>query len=323
MVRSFVFTEGKLVERDIDLSFIPMLLKDDGVHVWIDLENPTPEESARILEKIFQFHPLAIEDCLIPSPLPKIEEYEGYLFVVIHAVGFNRKAEHFQTTELDFFLGKNYLVTWHSEPLHCIQATLDRCAKTSMTARGSDRIAHSILDTLIDYYLPVLYEFGEDLNDLESSMVQTHFEKAPMNRIMELKKEVVHLCQILRPQREVLDRFARGEFKIVRPALLPYYRDVCSHLAHYEEMAESYRDSLNSAIQLYLSVSSNRTSEIVKVLTLITVVTTPAMIVGSWYGMNFRHMPELDSPWGYFGVLILTLVTTLWTLIYFKRKKWM
>ena len=109
MIHSFVFGEGKLVERDMDLSTIPMLLKDAGVHVWIDLQNPTQEESKHVLGSIFQFHPLAIDDCIAPSQLPKVEEYDDYLFIVIHAVDFDRKDEHFRTTELNMFLGKNYL----------------------------------------------------------------------------------------------------------------------------------------------------------------------------------------------------------------------
>jgi magnesium transporter len=129
MVHSFVFADGKLAEQDMDLATIPILLKDDGIHVWIDLESPTPEESREVLEKIFQFHPLAIDDCLNVSQLPKVEVYEGYLFMVIHAVDFIRKEETFRTTELDLFIGKNFLVTWHRDPLHSIQATLERCKK--------------------------------------------------------------------------------------------------------------------------------------------------------------------------------------------------
>jgi magnesium transporter len=323
MVNSFVFAEGKLAERDMDLSTIPMLLKDDGVHVWVDLVNPTAEESKQVLEGIFQFHPLAIEDCVAVSQIPKVEEYEGYLFMVIHAVDFDRKSEHFHTEELNMFLGKNFLVTWHREPLKSIQAALDRCTKTSLTARGSDRVAHSILDALVDNYLPVLHEFGEDINDLETHALQGGDVTASMNRVLQLKKEVLYLCQIIRPQQEVISRLARGEFKIIRPQLIPYYRDIYDHLGHYNEMAESFRDTLNSTMHLYLSMSANRTSEVVKVLTLITVITTPIMVIGTWYGMNFQDMPELHSKHGYQTVLSITLISTVGCFVYFKRRGWM
>lgn len=323
MVHSFVFAEGKLIERDMDLEAIPLFLKDEGIHVWLDLENPTPEETRQVLEGIFQFHPLAIEDCVTFSPLPKAEPYDEYLFCVIHAVDFDRKDEHFRTAELNLFLGKNYLVTWHREPLKSIQAALDRCSKRAQVARGSDRVAHSILDALVDNYLPVLHEFGDDVNEIESLVLEGGATDHLMNRILQLKKEVLLLGQTIRPQLEVLTRFARGEFKMVRSQLVPYYRDICDHLRRYNEMAEQFRDSLNGTMQLYLSISSNRTAEIVKVLTLITVITTPAMVVGSWYGMNFQHMPELVHEWGYFSAVVITLVSTVLTIVYVRRRGWM
>ena len=324
MIHSFVFAEGKLAERDMDLSTIPMLLQDEGVHVWIDLENPTADESKQILEGVFQFHPLAIDDCLAPSQLPKVEEYDGYLFMVIHAVDFNRKDEHFRTEELNLFLGKNFLVTWHREPLKSIQTALDRCSKMTQAARGSDRVAHSILDALVDNYLPVLHEFGDDINEVETLVLEGGKNQMnTMNRVVQLKKEVLYLNQIIRPQREVLNRFARGEFKLIRSQLVPYYRDICDHLGRYAELAVAYHDSLNSTMQLYLSFSANRTSEVVKVLTLFTVITTPVMVVGTWYGMNFEGMTELHSPYGYWFAAIATVLSTMGTVLYFKRKGWM
>lgn len=307
----------------MDLSTIPLLLKDEGVHVWVDLENPTGEETKHVLEKIFQFHPLAIEDCVSVSHLPKVEEYDGYLFMVIHAVDFNRKEEHFRTTELNLFFGKNFLVTWHMEPLRSVQAALERCTKATHTARGSDRVAHSILDALVDHYLPVLHEFSEDISEIETKVMETRLHSELMNRVLQLKKEVLQLCAVIRAQRDVLSRFARGEFKIIRPQLVPYYRDVYDHLGRYNEMAESFRESLNSTMQLYLSLSSNHTSEVVKVLTLFTVVSTPVMIIGTWYGMNFHNMPELSWKFGYEVALLLTVISTVGCVGYFKRRGWM
>ena len=124
------------------------------------------------------------------------------------------------------------------------------------------------------------------------------------------------------PQREVLARFARGEFKLIRPHLVPYYRDVYDALFHISELAQSYTDSLTGILQVYLNMSSNQTGEVVKLLTLITVITTPMMMVGTWYGMNFPHMPELSWQHGYLVAGIVTTVSTALTYWYFKRKKW-
>jgi len=146
--------------------------------------------------------------------------------------------------------------------------------------------------------------------------------KETLNKILQIKKEVLHLLQIIGPQREVLARFAGGEFKLIRAHMVPYYRDVYDALFHISEMAQSYTDSLTGILQVYLNMSSNQTSEVVKLLTVITVITTPAMIIGSWYGMNFQHMPELPSKYGYWIVVAVTLLSTAATYLYFKKRKW-
>jgi magnesium transporter len=138
-----------------------------------------------------------------------------------------------------------------------------------------------------------------------------------------VKKEVLHLRQIIGPQREVLARFARGEFKLIRAHLVPYYRDVYDELVHIAELTQTYADSLTGLLQVYLNMSSNQTGEVVKLLTMITVVTTPVMIVGTWYGMNFDSMPEVRSPHGYLLAFALTIVSTGLTVWYFRRKRWL
>src|SRR5512146_1232613 len=146
MMHSFIFSEGRRVGRDLELEALRLVRADKGLMVWVDLDNPSDEETKQILEGVFQFHPLAIEDCVTPSSLPKVEDYDEYLFMVMHGVDF-RRAEKFTTSELDLFLGKDYLVTFHRLPLRSVQAMTDRCAKTTgVIARGPDRLAHTLLD---------------------------------------------------------------------------------------------------------------------------------------------------------------------------------
>jgi magnesium transporter len=143
-----------------------------------------------------------------------------------------------------------------------------------------------------------------------------------MNKILQIKKEVLHLRQIIGPQREVLSRFAHGEFKLIRAHMVPYYRDVYDGLFQISELAQAYTDSLTGILQVYLNMSSNRTGEVVKLLTLITVITTPLMMIGTWYGMNFKHMPEVDWRYGYAGAGLTMVLSTIGTYYYFKKKKW-
>ena len=331
MIRSFAFTtQGRLHSKDIEPFLMPTLLADTNLFLWVDLENSTPEETKLVLEDIFHFHPLSIEDCVMVSPSPKVEEYipkdedkfAPYLFIVIHAVDYSSKDGVFATKELNFFLGKNFLVTFHELPLRAVQATEERCMKgTVHIARAPDRVAHTILDGIVDNYKPALEELAAEIADLEGQVLQNP-GKEVLNRIIQIKKEVVHLRQIIGPQREVLGRFARGEFKLIRAHLVPYYRDVYDSLFHISELAHSYTDSLTGILQVYLNMSSNQTGEVVKLLTLITLITTPAIIIGTWYGMNFSNMPELDHQTGYGYAALVTAVATAGTYWYFKRKKW-
>src|SRR5258706_9468837 len=331
MIRSLAFaTRGTLHDKDIDLSPMPTLLADTILFLWIDLEAPTKEEVKTILENVFHFHPLSIEDCITVSQSPKVEEYtpkEGdqftpHLFMVIHAVDYSRQDGCFATGELDFFLGKNFLVTYHEKPLRSVVLVEERALKgTGQIARAPDRVAHSLLDALVDNYKPALDELSMEIGELEQLALQ-HPDKHTLNRILLIKKEVMHLRRIIGPQREVLARFAEGEFKLIRRHLSPYYRNVYDALFHIGEIAQGYTDSLTGILQVYLNMSSNQTGEVVKLLTLITVSTTPLMMIGTWYGMNFEGMHELHAKYGYLIASISMVVSTVATYLYFKMRKW-
>src|SRR6059036_3563965 len=331
MIRSLAFTtQGRLHSKDIEKFLMPTLLADTNLFLWVDLENPTPQETKFVLEDVFHFHPLSIEDCVAVSPSPKVEEYTPkeddkfapYLFMVIHAVDYSRTDGLFASSELNFFLGKNFLVTYHELPLRSIQATSERCLKSTVhIARAPDRVAHTLLDSIVENYKPALEELSLEIGELEQQALQNPTRET-LNKILQVKKEVLHLRQIIGPQREVLARFARGEFKLIRAHLVPYYRDVHDALFHISELAQAYTDSLTGILQVYLNMSSNQTGEVVKLLTLITVITTPLMMVGTWYGMNFHDMPELSWKHGYPVAAAVTFVSTLATYLYFKKRKW-
>jgi len=331
MIRSLAFTtQGRLHTRDIDRFLIPPLLADTNLFLWVDLESPTAEETKAILEDAFHFHPLSIEDCVAASPSPKVDEYvpreedkfTPYLFIVIHAVDYSRKNGVFATSELNFFLGKNFLVTYHDVPLRSLAVTEENAVKGTMqVARAPDRLAHLLLDAIVENYNPALDELSLEIAELEQLALQSP-SPATLSKILQVKKDVVHLRRIIGPQRDVLGRFARGEFKLIRPHLVPYYRDVYDALFHFSDVAQGYLDSLTGILQVYLNMSSNRTGEVVKLLTMITVITTPLMMVGTWYGMNFHNMPELSWKYGYAIAVGVTVVSSGATYWYFKRKRW-
>ncbi len=331
MVRTFAFTtQGRLHSSDLEVFLIPTLLTDTNLFLWVDLDNPTADEIKRFLEDLFHFHPLSIEDCVGVSPSPKVEEYEPkeddrfapYLFTVFHAVDYSRKDGVFATRELDMFLGKNFLVTYHQAPLKAIEMAEEVCTKSAgLVARAPDRLAHMLLDGIVENYQPALEELSLEIAAVEEQALQKP-TKEVLNRILQVKKEVVHLKQIMGPQRELMARFARGEFRLIRAHLLPYYRNVYDGLFRYSELAQNYTDLLTGILQVYLNMSSNQTGEVIKLLTLITIITTPLMMVGTWYGMNFQELPEVKWRYGYWMAVGITVLSTGLTFWYFRKKRW-
>jgi magnesium transporter len=322
MIRSFVFSEGKLVGQDMDVDALRIVRADKGLNIWIDLFQPSSDEVRDILEVLFGFHPLAIEDCVSPNHLPKVEDYEDYLFLVIHAVDFSRK-DKFQTTELDLFLGKEFLVTHHSAPMRSIQSTMERVQKNpGQITRGMDRLMHTILDNVVDHYNPVLAEITQEITEIEDRIFSESKKQDPLviQEFRKIKNEVNQLRQIMRPQQEVLARLAVGEFKLIRTVMLPYFRDVRDMLMRFDAMAANFQDQLYVAMDVYLNRVQAYTNEIIKVLTILTAVTTPVMVIGTWYGMNFEGMLELKPIESYWVTIAVTIVSTVALMWWLKKK---
>ncbi len=321
MIHSFIFSDGKLVGRDLEIEALRLVRGDKGLVLWVDLESPTAEEIKAVLTDIFQFHPLAIEDCVTPSPLPKIDDYEDYLFLVMHAVDFTR-TDKFNTTELDLFLGKDYLVTFHSTPLKSIPAVMDRCVKTTgVVARGPDRIAHMVLDAMVENFKPVTDELRAELEEIEETVLSRD-AKHLIPDLLHVRTDIAHLRQIIRPQRDLVSRLAHGESKIIRALMLPYFRDLRDDLIRIDEMTAGFADQLLISFDLYLSKSDYEANQGIKTLTALTVLTLPATLISTWYGMNFEHMPELKSPLGYPIAIAVTLVLTAFTWLWCKQRRW-
>ena len=321
MIRSFVFSDGKLVGQDLEREALRLVRADKGLLLWVDLDNPTEDEIKFVLEGVFQFHPLAIEDCVAPNSLPKVEDYEEYLFIVTHGVDFTR-TEKFNTTELDFFLGREYVVTFHTARLRGVSTLIERITKnTGVTPRGPDRITHTLIDLLVDNYSPVIDELRAELEELEEHVLsRMSGQQKLVNDLLHVRGDFTRLRTIVRPQRDVIDRLARGDSKLIRPKLLPYFRDLRDNLARLEDTVASYHERLLMAFDIYLNKAAYEANEGIKFLTAITAVTIPIMVIGTWYGMNFENMPELKH--GYPWALGATFVTTILMVVYLKKKRW-
>ncbi len=322
MIRSFVFnqSQGRLISQDLTLDLLKVVLQDDGVQFWVDLGECTDEDAKTVLEGVFQFHPLAIEDCFAPSDRAKVEEYDGYLFLVVHAVNYVNG--ELKADELDMFIGRNFLVTYHRTPLKCVNSTRERVLKNAPTvARAPDRLTYTILDFLLEDYAPALEEISVEISNLEKS-IMVNQSKDTLADVMKLKGEVQRLRQIAWPQRETIARLAHAEFKIVRSHMLPYYRDLLDQLVRISSLAENARDSLTGVLQVHLNLQQMQVNHVIKVLTVMATLCMPALVLTSYYGMNINHWPSLENPYGWIWVWFVTLLTTGVLYIYLKRRGW-
>ncbi|MEI7880518.1 MAG: magnesium/cobalt transporter CorA [bacterium] len=322
MIKSFVFnqSQGRLISQDLSLDLLKVVLQDDGVQFWVDIGECADEEAKTVLEGVFQFHPLAIEDCFAPSDRAKVEEYDGYLFLVVHAVTYVNG--ELKANELDMFIGKNFLVTYHRTPLKCVNATMDRVLKNAPTvARAPDRLTYTILDFLLEDYAPALEEISVEISDLEKS-IMVNQSKDTLAEVMKLKGEVQRLRQIAWPQRETIARLAHAEFKIVRSHMLPYYRDLLDQLVRISSLAENARDSLTGVLQIHLNLQQMQVNHVIKVLTVMATLCMPALLLTSYYGMNINHWPSLEDPHGWIWVWLITALTTGVLYFYLKRRGW-
>jgi magnesium transporter len=309
--------------RTEEVPFEPRhIVEGEGALHWIDLEDPTVKE-ATILEDPFHFHPLAIEDCLSDVNLPKLDDYEGYAFLIVHGIRFDAPTDQFFTRELDVFLGKNYLVTHHKGPMRSIAGAKDLCSKNLLTAmpRGSDFLLHQILDQMFENYFPNL-DAIEDKIQLVQVEVFEKPSQATLDRIFTLKRDVMQLRRICAPQREIVHRLSRGEFSVVSPKAAVYFRDIYDNLYRIVDASYQYQDLMQGTLDAYLSSINNRLNETVKRLTVVTVVLASLTVITGVYGMNFAHMPELQWRFGYAWALGLMVAIPGAIVYWFRRTGW-
>ena len=291
--------------------------------VWVDIQKPN-EKDMQFLEKHFSFHPLAIEDSMTTIQRPKIDRYDGYLFIVLHAAILSAHRDKATSLELDSFVGENYVVTVHLKPISSVTSTWERCKKhPGIMSQGAAYLFYYLSDALVDNYFPILERVDKDIQKAEDRVFKDG-DSGTLSKIFDLKENVLLLRRILGPQRETMNFIARGDYSPIIPSKLSiYFRDVSDLLARINDSLDTYRDMLTSAQDGYLSVTSNKLNEIMKVLTIIATIMMPLTLITGIYGMNFRFMPEIEWRYGYFVVISFMVSLAIGMLLFFKKKKWL
>lgn len=320
----FVYQKGMdCVEEGFPAAKLPELLANPDNLVWVDMEAPG-EADDKILSNIFKFHPLTVEDARATRNAPKVEAFPNYLFFIFHGVKLETNSYNFATKELDGYLGKNFVLTYHHENFRSIDKVKQQVRSSAyVCGRGADYLLHQILDELIDLYVPIVDDFDNAINDIEERIFRSpKSNNSILEEILSLKRSVARLRRVTAKQSDVLYRISRGEFPLIENDHLPFFRDVYDHLIRVSDLAESYRDLIGGLLDIQFNVVNNRTNEIVKVLTIFSAIILPLSLIAGIYGMNFDNMPELHTRNGYFITMAVMAGIVVLLLFYFWRKGW-
>jgi len=312
--------------------------------VWIDLDDPTPEEEDRVLRRFLPVHPLTLDDITRPrveadhgAHLPKAEQFPDYLFVVVNPLPWsvcngagaggtgdahpparlNRRQP-----QLSAVMTHTVLVTHHYDRLPCVESVWSYIGRRGDAAgKGPDYLFHLILDEMVDEYAPVLDRLIGRLDRIEARVFRRPSPRV-LSRLLRLKRTVVYLRKTLIMEREVLARLTRREFALVSEREAVYYRNVYDHLVRYTELIEGAREMVSDLMQTHLSAMSNRLNEVMKVLTMISTIGLFCTLIAGIYGMNFEYMPELHWRYGYPFALSLMGIAAGGSIWFFRRKGW-
>ena len=325
----FVYRKGAAqIEEGFGVKDLPGLLADETNVVWVDFLGETDEQveaTKDVLLNIFKFHHLTVEDCLETRNQPKVEPFSDYFYFIFHGIkpGIT-SSTNFATKELDGYLGKNFVVTFHIDRFKSIRDIKQQLRNNTFACqRGAAYLLHQILDRLVDLYMPIIDDFENAVNSLEDRVfLMKQSDNEILEEIMDLRRSVVRMKRISVRQLDVLYRMSHGEFPQIPDNVLPFYRDVHDHLLRISDLSESYRDLVNGLFDIHFSVTANKTNDIIKFLTIFSAIWLPLSFIAGVYGMNFENMPELKTRHGYFFTLGLMAVVTLGLLGYFWYKGW-
>ncbi|MFN8389058.1 MAG: magnesium/cobalt transporter CorA [Bdellovibrionota bacterium] len=315
------YNAEEFIEQPLEkLSDLAPLLDRYGV-TWLDVDGLGDPALIQQIGDLFGFHRLALEDVANVNQRAKMEAYGEYHFIVTRMIV--QLSEQLDTEQFSMFVGTNYVVTFQEKPGDCLETvrTRIRTNRGRIRKAGPDHLFYALLDAVIDAYFPVLELYGERMDNLEDEIIAVA-QPDTIARIHDLKRDLLQLRRAVWPLREVLNTLLRDANPLITEETRLYLRDCYDHIVRIMDLVENYRELAADLMDLYLSMVSNRMNEVMKVLTIIATIFIPLTFIVGVYGMNFKHMPELDWDYGYAFAWILMLLVTLGMVMFFRRKGW-
>ena len=291
---------------------------------WINIDGVHKLDAIEKVGNYLKVHPLVLEDIMHTGQRPKMEDFDDYLFVVLKMLQYDDKTKETTTEQVSLILSTNCVVSFQENEGDVFDIIRERIRTDRGRTRkmGADYLAYSLIDAIVDNYFLVLEKIGEQIEDIEEDLIKNPTPEV-LHTIHRLKRELIYLRKSVWPLREVISRLERWESPLIDKGIQIYLRDVYDHTIQVIDSLETFRDMLSGMLDIYLSSVSNRMNEVMKVLTIIATIFIPLTLITGIYGMNFRYMPELNSPWGYPLVYVVMLAVTGIMLMYFRRKKWL
>ncbi|MBL8051301.1 MAG: magnesium/cobalt transporter CorA [Anaerolineales bacterium] len=288
MIRTLFYTPGKPIRTDISPTEFPRLLRDRRGLLWVDFMSEPPEIAEPILRS-FNFHPLAIDDALQETHTPKIDDWGDYIYLVLNIMNYKQIDGIFESEidELDIFLGKNFVITIHDQLISAIEDSWSACQRdTRHVQDGPDHLLYRIADALVMGYMPLVEQIDRQIDHIEDQVFD-NASRATLEQIFALKRILLSMRRIILPQREVLNKLARDDYRVIDPKDRVFFRDIYDHLVRLHDINESLRDLVTGTMDTYLSVINNRMNEVMKTLAIITTLFMPITFVTGFFGMNF------------------------------------
>jgi len=303
-----------------DLSELLALIDPDIVN-WINI-NGLSGGTVEKLCGMLGIHPLVIEDILGTEHRPKLENYDDYLFLITKMLIMHEDGS-IEYEQISFILKGKILISFQERPGDCFKNVRDRiiAGVGRLRKMGADYLLYALLDTIVDNYFVVLELLGDRLEAFEDSAL-IEDDGNLLHELQELKRELAKMRRVIWPVRDSIGALARSESIQMDASLSPYLRDLYENTVQAIEALESYREHVSSIIELHLSEINTNMSRVMKILTILSAIFIPITFIAGVYGMNFAHMPELETTWGYPAVLGLMAAVVIAELIYFKNKKW-
>ena len=320
MITVFAHRDGSTTCVDaLDPSW---LRAGSGVLVWVDLQDPTPEET-RVLSDVFRFHELAVEDAVMEIHHPKVESYGEYLYTILHGIDFRAREHRFRTRDVDFFLGPQFLVTVRKHESRSVGKIQQVCGRDArLLGEGPAALMHRIIDTMVDHYRPEIEKLQDRLDELEKDVFNRPNPEL-VRRILDFKRDIASLRRVVLPQRDVVGRLARREFPQISEGLAYRFRDVHDHLVRLSDEAMYFQDRVTSLLEAHLSTVSNQLNGVMKVLTVIATIFMPLTVLTGMWGMNVP-LPQMPGGGGvqFWWVFALMLAASGGMLALFRRRGW-